>query len=126
MARKDKQPFRFGLTQLVRLIVFSILFYNLINYFSKNTIKAGQLDFIDKAQSQTFITKNFQNLYNQIPEQTKQKITDLPNTSLVLGATQQFEGIKSYLFDLPNHLINNIKKEILKKISQSLLKEIDE
>ncbi len=126
MAKNDKQPFSFGITQLIRLIIFSILFYNLINYLSSNTIKAGQLDFIDQAQSQTFITKNFQNIYNQIPDDTKQKISDLPNTPLVLGATQQFEGIKSYLIDLPNQLINNIKKEILKKVSQSLLKEIDE
>ena len=123
MAKVDKQPFSFGLTQLIRLIVFSILFYSLINYFSNNTNKNIK---IDQKQVENSTSKFIENIYNQIPDNTKQKISDIPNTPLVLGATDQFESIKTKITNLPNLLINNLKKEILKKISESILKETDE
>jgi len=123
VAKVDKQPFSFGLTQLIRLIVFSILFYSLINYFSNNTNKNIK---IDQKQVENSTSKFIENIYNQIPDNTKQKISDIPNTPLVLGATDQFESIKTKITNLPNLLINNLKKEILKKISESILKETDE
>lgn len=119
----DKQPFSFGLTQLIRLIIFSILFYSLINYFSNKTNKNIK---IDQKQLENTTSKFIENIYNQIPDDTKQKISDIPNTPLVLGATQQLETLKTQVIKLPNQLINNLKKEILKKISQSILKETDE
>jgi len=119
----DKQPFSFGLTQLIRLIIFSILFYSLINYFSQNTNKNIK---IDQKQVENTTSKFIENIYNQIPDNTKQKISDIPNTPLVLGVTDQFKSIKTQITKLPNILINNLKKEILKKISESILKETDE
>lgn len=123
MAKRDKQPFSFGLTQLIRFIIFSILFYSLINYFSQNTNKNIK---IDQKQVENTTSKFIENIYNQIPDNTKQKISDIPNTPLVLGVTDQFKSIKTQITKLPNILINNLKKEILKKISESILKETDE
>jgi len=123
VAKMDKQPFSFGLTQLIRLIIFSILFYSLINYFSQNTNKNIK---IDQKQVENTTSKFIENIYNQIPDNTKQKISDIPNTPLVLGVTDQFKSIKTQITKLPNILINNLKKEILKKISESILKETDE
>lgn len=123
MAKRDKQPFSFGLSQLIRLIIFSFLFYSLINYFSNNTNKNIK---IEQKQLENTTSKFIENIYNQIPDNTKQKISDIPNTPLVLGITDQFKTIKTQITKLPNLLINNLKEEILKKISESILKETDE
>lgn len=123
MAKRDKQPFSFGLSQLIRLIIFSFLFYSLINYFSNNTNKNIK---IEQKQLENTTSKFIENIYNQIPDNTKQKISDIPDTPLVLGITDQFKTIKTQITKLPDLLINNLKEEILKKISESILKETDE
>jgi len=123
VAKRHKQPFSFGLSQLIRLIIFSFLFYSLINYFSNNTNKNIK---IEQKQLENTTSKFIENIYNQIPDNTKQKISDIPNTPLVLGITDQFKTIKTQITKLPNLLINNLKEEILKKISESILKETDE
>lgn len=123
MAKRDKQSFSFGLSQLIRLIIFSFLFYSLINYFSNNTNKNIK---IEQKQLENTTSKFIENIYNQIPDNTKQKISDIPDTPLVLGITDQFKTIKTQITKLPDLLINNLKEEILKKISESILKETDE
>jgi len=123
VAKRHKQPFSFGLSQLIRLIIFSFLFYSLINYFSNNTNKNIK---IEQKQLENTTSKFIENIYNQIPDNTKQKISDIPNTPLVLGITDQFKTIKTQITKLPDLLINNLKEEILKKISESILKETDE
>lgn len=119
MKKLKKKPFRFTLGHLIRLGLFIALIYFLINYLAKNQTNFNtQNDVLgDTIPTSDIINKYSTDIYQKLPPDTQQKITKLPELPIILELKKQLNGF-------PAKQINELKIEIIKKVSQDLINNI--
>jgi len=72
---------------------------------------------------QTLLTDLASYLFTFIPDSTKQKVVDIPNTAAVKGVSQHFGGLLDQILNLPKKLIEDIKVQIATSIYQSIISQ---
>ena len=108
MVKTNQQP-KFGLVQLIRLLVFVIIFITLVNYLSSNQAKP-----LAKVNITPIVQLSL-NIINQfIPASLVDKINQIPQTPLVLGVSQQLD-------DFPQKQIGQLKKMMADYIYQAII-----
>lgn len=121
MKKLKKKPFRFTFGHLIRLGLFIALIYYLINYFSQNQADFNiQNDVLgDTVPTSNIINKYSTDIYQKLPPDTQQKITKLPELPIFLEIKKQLNGF-------PTKQINQLKLDLIDKISQDLKDSIIE
>lgn len=123
MAKKEKKSFYFSLSHLIRLALFLIIFFYLINLFSQKNQSLIDPTTFDGEKNQTLLQDFVTYLYSFIPDSTKQKITHIPDTPAVKGVSQQFSGLINQIVSLPKKIINDIKVQVAASIYQSIISQ---
>ena len=112
---KEKK-FHFSFKVFVRLLIFTLIIYFSINWFSSQKQSVlGDVDItlLDEETKNTFFT----NLYKKLPENSRYQIDNFfKNTSAVIQ--QKLNGF-------PQKQIKEIKKAVIKNVSDDIIKNID-
>ncbi len=123
MAKKEKDSFNFSLSHLIRLALFIIIFFYLISLFSQKNQAFVDPTLFEGENKQTLLTDLANYLFTLIPDSTKQKVVDIPNTAAVKGVSQHFGGLLDQILNLPKKLIEDIKVQIATSIYQSIISQ---
>lgn len=126
MKKLKKKPFRFTLGHLIRLGVFIFVIYSLINYFSQNqsNIKTQSEVLGDQVPTSDVLNKYSTDIYQKLPPDTQQKITNLPQSPIFIKIKDQSDLYLKQLDGFPTKQFNQLKIEIIKKVSQDLINNI--
>jgi len=113
MSKKNKNP-PFSFKTTVRLVIFILIIYFSINFLShrqsnlNNTLVLGD---------QT--TNNLVNdLYQKLPSSSRHQLENFNQIPIVNSIEKQLNGF-------PNRQIKEIQKTIIQKISENMIKNID-
>lgn len=119
MANKTKKDFHLGFKHVLRITIFLLVFFYIISLLAKHNSNKQPL--INSQQSQSLLEDIGSHLYSQIPDQTKQKFSNIPNTPVVKGVSQKITDLKDQALSLPAKLWQDLKKEIATTIYQSII-----
>jgi hypothetical protein len=109
---KSKHHQEFTIATFVRLIIFAIVIFFLINYFSGSSNQSVLGD------STINLSPYTEQITNLLPEKSRQALQNLPTSSVVTYIQQQSAGF-------PQKQIKEIKKAVIKDIYDKILKSID-
>lgn len=126
MAKKHK-PQRITFGSVFRLIIFSIIIFFLISWLSQKpntnlTVNDPTL-FIGETSSSSNVLGD---MYSKLPENSRQQLENFDQTQVGKFVSNTTEYIKSKLDGFPQKQIKEIKKGIIKNISDDMIKTIDE
>jgi len=122
---KEKK-FHFTFKNLIRLVIFALILYFSINWFSNNqkTSVLGDVDttILDEETKNNLVP----NLYQKLPQNSRYQLEHFKETEIGLFLQDKFGFLQSQLNGFPDRQIKEIKKSIIKNVSDDLIKNIDE
>lgn len=120
MSLKKKRIKRhISLTSIIRLIIFFLVVYFLINYLSK---ASGQSVLGDSTINLSPYT---QQLTNLLPEKSQKTLENLPQSPVFTFFNQQINNLQQQSAGFPQKQIKEIKKAIVKDIYDKILHSIE-
>jgi hypothetical protein len=131
LKHKDNE-FKLTPKVLLRLSLFALIFYFLVNYLSQNYQNITPPQFIDSAVLGDLDTKNptrqnlFNDFYQKLPDSSRQYIEDLGKSPVIISLQENISNIKKSTDGFPQKQIKEIKKNLVKSISDEIIKSIDE
>ena len=126
MAKKSKpQKITFG--SIIRLIIFGIIVFFLISWFSQSSNPMNLSNDPTLFVGETIQSSNvLGNMYSKLPEDSRHQLENFNQTQVGRFFSNSSEFIKSKLDGFPQKQIKEIKKGIIKNISDDMIKNIDE
>lgn len=123
MPKKSKNKFHFSSAFIFRLVIFSALFVLSINYLSgqKNQI-LNDPTVLGSETSSDLIDQ----IYQLLPPESRQHLEQLNQTALYRQIQDKIASIQSQIGNFPNQQIKEIKKEIINRLYQDIIKNIDQ
>ena len=128
---KKKKDFHFTFNHFIRLSLFALLIFYLINYFSQTPQNTSETLIDDptvlgiQTQSQ-FPPPLFNDLYLKLSPDTRQKIEAIPSLPVIIKSQQQIEALKKQANGFPQKQINQFKKELIRSIADDLIDKVDD
>ncbi len=124
---KKKKPQTITFKSILRLAVFSLIVFFLISWLSqKPSSKISQNDptlFIGESNTSSNVLGD---MYDKLPEDSRQQLENINQTEIGKFISNTSEYIKIQLDGFPQKQIKEIKKEIIRNISDDMIKSIDE
>ena len=122
MVKKKQFHFTFGV--FIRLLIFFVIIYFSINYFSSQNKPIDIETFdttltIDESTKNNLLPKFLQNIYGKLPENSRYQIEHIKENQTVLYLQNQLNGF-------PGKQIKELQKLIVKNVSDTIIKNIDE
>lgn len=131
MSHRSKYKFHFNSAFIVRLLIFSFLFVLFViiltnkingnNPYSTTILGTKTDQLINQIDYQEIINS----IYQQIPPKSREQLENLNRLPLYITIQQKIQQISPQLQDFPNAQIKGIKKEIINRIYQDIIKSID-
>ncbi|MCW1949718.1 MAG: hypothetical protein KIH89_004765 [Candidatus Shapirobacteria bacterium] len=126
MAKKSKpQKITFG--SLIRLVIFGVIVFFLISWFSQSqnpiTLSEDPTLFIGETIQSSNVLGD---MYSKLPQDSRRQLENFNQTQIGIFFSNSTEFIKSKLDGFPQKQIKEIKKGIVKNISDDMIKNIDE
>ena len=125
MAKKVK-PQRITFGSIFRLIIFSLIIFILISWFSqKSSDKVTNNDptlFIGETSSSSNVLGD---MYSKLPQDSRQQLENFDQTQVGEFVSNATKYIKNKLDGFPQKQIKEIKKGIIKNISDDMIKTIE-
>lgn len=118
--KSKKKEVKFTLQTLIRIIIFAILIYFLIFFFSSNQRKN-----ITEDKSDSKVLGTFNSIYNSIPEQSRYQIENIDKLPFVVSVSEKISEIQQQGQKSLDTQIKNLKKEIAKRVYNQVVKNID-
>lgn len=118
--KSKKKEVKFTLQTLIRIIIFAILIYFLVLFFSSNQGKN-----ITEDKSNSKVLGTFNSIYKSIPEQSRYQIENIDKLPFVVSVSQKIGEIQQQSQKSLDTQIKNLKKEIAKKVYNQVVKNID-
>ena len=123
---KKKKPQTITFKSILRLAVFILIVFFLISWLNQEpSSEVAQSDptlFIGETESSNVLG----DVYDQLPEDSRQQLENLDQTEIGKFISNTSEYIKVQLDGFPQKQIKEIKKEIIRNISEDMIKSIDE
>lgn len=126
MSKKSK-PQRITFKSIIRLIIFLIIVFLLINWFSQS--QSSKLSTNDPTVfiGETVSSSNVLGvMYSKLPEDSRNQLENFNDSDVGKFITNISTQIQSSLDGFPQKQIKEIKKAIIKNISDDMIKNIDE
>lgn len=124
---KKVRPQRINLKSLFRLIIFLIIFFFLISWFSQNQpnkiLDDHPTKFIDQIVSSPDILGV---MYSKLPKDSRSKLENFNQLEIGKFISNTSETIRINLEGFPQKQIKEIKKAIIRSISDDMIRSIDE
>jgi len=122
MIKKKEFHFTFGV--FLRLLIFSLIIYFSINYFisQKNNSFSLVTDStlaIDEETKNKLLPQFFQTIYTKLPENSRYQIEHIKENQTLISIQNQLNGF-------PGKQIKELQKLIVKNVSDTIIKNIDE
>ncbi len=126
--KKHEQQFKFSSANIIRLAIFSVVIYFLINFLSaqdqssvlSSTDSIGSTpDTLGGMVAQIDITQ-------YLPDYLSQRLTDLPKSSAIIYLQDQLNKYSSELNGFPQKQINDLKLQIINQLYQDAVKSIND
>lgn len=126
MAKKSKpQKITFG--SIIRLTIFGIIVFFLINWLSRSKNPTISSNDPTLFVGETIEPSNvLGDMYSKLPEDSRHQIETFNQTQVGKLIYNSTEFIKSKLDGFPQKQIKEIKKGIIKNISDDMIKNIDQ
>lgn len=131
MRNRSKYKFHFNSAFIIRLLIFSFLFILFViiltnkingnNPYSTTILGTKTDQLINQVDYQEIINS----IYQQIPPQSREQLENLNRLPLYITIQQKIQQILPQFQDFPNKQIKEIKKEIINRIYQDIIKSID-
>ena len=122
---KEKK-FHFTFKNFIRLLIFTLIIYFSINWFSNNQ-KPSVLGDIDTTLLDVENKNNLApNLYQKLPESSRYQIEHFNETKIGVFFQDKFSFLQSQLNGFPTRQIKEIQKSVIKNVSDDIIKNIDE
>jgi hypothetical protein len=120
-----KKEFHFTFKVFLRLLIFFLIIYLSISYFSSNKEKDPIL-----GDSTTLISEDDQNrvindLYQRLPESSRHQLENFQDTQIAIYIKDKTDFIKEQTNGFPDRQIKEFQKSLIKKISQDMIDSID-
>lgn len=118
--KSKKKEVKFTLQTLIRIIIFAILIYFLVLFFSSNQRKN-----ITEDKSDSKVLGTFNSIYNSIPEQSRYQIENIDKLPFIVSVSQKIGEIQQQSQKSLDTQIKNFKKEVAKRVYNQVVKNID-
>lgn len=126
MAKKSK-PQRITFGSIIRLIIFGIIVYLLISWFSQSKNPTTLSDDPTLFVGETVQSSNvLGDMYSKLPEDSRHQLENFNQTQIGKFIYNSTEFIKLKLDGFPQKQIKEVKKSIIKNISDDMIKNIDQ
>jgi len=126
MSKKSK-PQRITFKSVLRLAIFLVIVFLLINWFSQNqSNKISDNDptvFIGETVSSSNVLGT---MYSKLPEDSRNQLENFNDSDVGKFISNTSNQIKNSLNGFPQKQMKEIKKAIIKNISDDMIKNIDE
>ncbi|MDD2482741.1 MAG: hypothetical protein PHE32_02685 [Candidatus Shapirobacteria bacterium] len=127
-----KKHVKFTFKSIIRLIIFSVIIFFIISYISGQKLNSSlSIDptiSINEKQSNFILGKTTEignNIYNSIPEGSRQQLENLNQTPAVNFIQEKINLIKEASQGFPQKQIKEIQKMLLKNVYENSLRNID-
>jgi len=122
MVKKKQFHFTFGV--FIRLLIFFVIIYFSIVYFSSQNKPINIQPFdttlaIDESTKNNLLPNFLQNIYGKLPENSRYQIEHIKENQTILYIQNQLNGF-------PGKQIKELQKLIVKNVSDTIIKNIDE
>jgi len=126
MSKKSK-PQRITFKSVLRLAIFLVIVFLLISWFSQNqSPKLSTNDptvFIGETVSSSNVLGA---MYSKLPEDSRNQLENFNDSTVGKFITNTTKQIQNSLDGFPQKQIKEIKKAVIKNISDDMIKNIDE
>ena len=127
-----KKHVKFTFRSLIRLIIFSVIIFFIISYISNQKLNSSfgvdPTISIDEKQSNFILGKTTEfgnNIYNSIPENSRQQLENLNQNSAVIFIQDKINFIKEQTQGFPQKQIKEIQKMVVKSVYENTVRNID-
>ena len=126
MAKKSKpQKITFG--SIIRLIIFGIIVFFLISWLNQSKSPTTSSNDPTLFVGETVQSSNvLGDMYSKLPEDSRHQLENFNQTQIGKFISNSTEFIKSKLDGFPQKQIKEIKKSIIKNVSDDMIKNIDQ
>lgn len=114
MSKKNEEQ-SFTFKTFIRLLIFILIFFISINFLSNHQSNLEDPTVLGESTVNTFIG----DVYQQLPESSRHQIENFNKIPLIHSIQDQLNGF-------PDRQIKEVQKALVKKISESMIKNIEE
>jgi len=124
MVKKKKVP-KITFKSILRLIVFILIVFFLINYLDKQ--KNPKIAITDPTSyiGESLGGKILGDTYSKLPQNSRYQLEHFDQTTIGKFFKSSLEYIQNQLNGFPTKQIKQLKKDLIKNISDDLIKDID-
>ncbi len=125
------REFNFSFKVFLRLLLFVLIVYLLISYFSgaKTPPTNSNLNVLGNSISNNTsippAKKIYDDLYRKLPPESQQTLNNLDNSPAIILIQEKFNVIKEQSSGFPQKQIADIKKSVVKMIYEEIMKSLD-
>ncbi|MBP9817654.1 hypothetical protein KBC75_02755 [Candidatus Shapirobacteria bacterium] len=124
MSLKNKSSTQFTFQSLIRLIIFGVLIYFLVVYLASNTPHKTKTQ-SDPTVLGTEVTNLSQKAYQSLPQKSRDALQNLPSSPVIIQAQANLNKLGGISAELPNKIIIEVKKVIVKSIYDNIMKDLE-
>jgi len=127
--KKDKD-FHFTFKHFLRLLAFIVIVYYLFNYLSSSLenrdYNPNDPTVLGQSSKSEELPKIFDDLYQNIPSDTKDKIEAIPSLPVIIKAQEGLSSLQKELNGFPQKQLNQFKKELIRSVADDMINKIDQ
>lgn len=113
---KKHEEVNFTFKTFIRLLIFVLIFFVAINFLSNHQSK---IDDPTVVLGENTVNSFADNIYQQLPESSRHQIENFNQIPFVQSIQEQLDGF-------PNKQIKEFQKNLIKKISEDMIQNIEE
>lgn len=120
--KSKKAKFTFTFRHLVRLLIFIVIYYLLLTYFSSRNQSLSSLPFNLSLPSSSEITTS---LYQRLPLKSRQQLENINELPPILFVQDKIDLFKEQSRDFPQKQIKDFQKWLITNVANELLNKIE-
>ena len=126
MSKSDK-PQKITFKSIIRLIIFSLLVWLIISFLNQQSqSKQKSVDDPTLSIEETLGSDVLGEVYSHLPQDSQNQIENFDQSQMGIFFNNSLGYIKEKLDGFPQKQIKEIKKAVVKNISDEMIRQIDE
>jgi len=125
MSKEDK-PQKITFKSVIRLVIFLFLAWLIISFLSQQSQLKENIDDPTVSIDETMGGDVLGEMYSRLPQDSRNQIENFDKTETGKFFYNSFEYVKEKLDGFPQKQIKDIKKGIIKNMSEEMIRQVDE